>query len=99
DVVYEFTEEGGMQMVIAHYAPSSAAEVFHQIVQSLGQPTSGAVPDDADLAHVEASWTLPGGGAVTFSGRNRRLTIMGPRGDTLRPDIRLRETNPTSDEQ
>ena len=90
DVVYEFAERAGMQMVIAHFAPSSTADVYKQLQDTLGAPTSaGAATNDA--ASVEASWQLPDGGSVLFSGPSHRLVLIGKDGGSLTPDIRLRD--------
>jgi hypothetical protein len=90
DVVYEFSEKSGMQMVIAHFAPSAGADVYQQLQTTLGAPSSaGATTPDA--TSVEASWQLPDGGSVLFSGPSHRLVLIGKDGGSLKTDVRLRD--------
>jgi hypothetical protein len=90
DVIYEFAEPSGMQMVIAHFTPSSSADVYKELQTTLGAPSSaGATTPDA--ANVEASWQMPDGGSVLFSGHSHRLVLIGKDGGSLKTDIRLRD--------
>ncbi len=90
DVVYEFAERSGMQMVIAHFAPSATADVYQQLQTTLGAPSSaGAAVEGA--ANVEASWQLPDGSSVLFSGPFHRVVLLGKDGASLAVDIRLRD--------
>jgi hypothetical protein len=90
DVIYEFAEPGGMQMVIAHFAPPSAADVYKQLQDTLGAPSSAGA-NVPDASSVEASWQMPDGGSVLFSGRAHRLVLIGKDGSSLKTDIRLRD--------
>jgi hypothetical protein len=90
DVIYEFAEGSGMQMVIAHFAPSQSADVYKQLQTTLGAPSSAGAPLEG-AASVEASWQLPDGGSVLFSGPAHRLVLLGKAGGSLKPDIRLRD--------
>lgn len=90
DVVYEFTEQGGMQLVIAHFPPSEGSEVYQQLESALGAPSSsGAIREG--VASLEASWKLPDGGTVRYSGPHHRLVLVGKQGASLEVDIRLRD--------
>lgn len=90
DVVYEFAEKSGMQMVIAHFVPSASADVYQQLQTTLGAPSSaGAASDGA--ANGEASWQLADGGSVLFSARLHRIVLLGKDGGSLKDDIRLRD--------
>lgn len=91
DVVYEFAEGAGMQMVVAHFVPSQSAAVYQQLQTTLGPP-AGADKSGADAASAEASWQLPDGGSVMFSGPLHRLALIGKTGGPLKEDIRLRDT-------
>ena len=90
DVIYEFAETSGMQMVIAHFAPASAADVYKQLQDTLGAPSSAGA-NIPDASSVEASWQMPDGGSVQFSGRAHRLVLIGKDGSSLKTDIRLRD--------
>lgn len=89
-VIYEFND-AGMQLAIAHFTPSSAADVLKQLTQALGEPFSSGGTDPSDPSTVHASWALPNGETVDFSGHAHRLTLIGPRGESLKEDVRLRE--------
>jgi len=90
-VIYEFTEEGGMQLVMAKFSASSTEAVFRQLHRALGaansvKPRGGA----SDPQAVLAWWQLGGGGQVRFSGRRRVVVMLGPEGAALTHDIELR---------
>ncbi len=89
-VIYEFND-AGMQLAIAHFTPSSAGDVLKQLTQSLGEPSSSGGTDPSDPSTVHASWAFPNGETVDFSGPAHRLTLIGPLGETLKQDVRLRE--------
>jgi hypothetical protein len=93
DVIFEFVENSGMQMVIAHFAPSSSTAVYQQLQNSFGPPSSSGGLNPSDASTVEASWQMANGSAVVFSGPYHRLTLIGRNGGTLKPDIRLRDTD------
>ena len=90
DVIYEFTDGSGLQMVIEHFPASESADVYQQLQTTLGAPSSaGAIHEG--IASLEASWKLPDGGSVQFSGPFRRLVLLGKDGASLKVDIRLRD--------
>jgi hypothetical protein len=90
NVTYEFAEGSGMQMVYAHFAASQSADVYQQLQTSLGAPSSADGTGEGP-ARVEASWQLPDGSSVFFSGPLHRLVLLGSGGGTLKPDIALRD--------
>lgn len=89
-VTYEFTAGGGMQLVLARFNPTWAADVYRQLEQSMGKPSksNGVAADDA--SKLQASWQVPAGESVTFSGPAHSIVILGPSGESLQDDIRLR---------
>jgi len=93
DVIFEFAENSGMQMAIAHFAPSSSAAVYQQLQNSFGPPSSSGGLNPSDASTVEASWQMVNGSAIVFSGPNHRMTLIGKDGAALKPDIRLRDTD------
>ncbi len=90
DVVYEFTDQSGMQMVIAHFPPSEGSEVYQQLESALGAPSSTGTIHEG-VASLEASWKLPNGGRVQYSGPFHRVVLIGKEGASLEVDIRLRD--------
>jgi hypothetical protein len=90
DVIYEFSPASGMQLVIAHFAPSAGPDVYQQLQSTLGAPssttalTAGPVPADA-------SWRRSDGTRVLFSRGYHRLVLIGKDGGALETDIRLRD--------
>jgi hypothetical protein len=93
DVTFEFVEHSGMQMAIAHFPASSSAQVYQQLQNSFGPPTSGGGLNLGDASTIDASWQMANGTAVLFSGPFHRLTLIGRDGGSLKPDIRLRDTD------
>lgn len=93
-VVYEFNDSG-MQLAIARFSPADASDVLKQLTNSLGTPTSSGGTDVSDASTVHATWTMPGGETVDFSGPSHRLTLVGPRGSALEPDVQLRDLGET----
>ena len=92
-VIFEFTEDSGMQLVIAHFTPSSTGEVYQQFKSALGEPSSSGGTNAADPSTVAASWQLAKGDMVSFNGPARSLVMLGAMGQELKQDIELRETN------
>ncbi len=88
-VVYEFSESNGMQLVFATFAPSWSGDVFRQLQQILGTPlkTNG----ETDPSRVKASWQGKSGEFLTYDGPGHCFAIVGPKGDSLRADVALRE--------
>lgn len=90
DVIYEFAGNSGMQMVIAHFEPSAGSDVYQELQQRLGAPSFSGVTVEGS-ASAEASWRLPDGSRVLFSGPYHRLVLIGKDGNSLETDIRLRD--------
>ncbi len=90
DVIYEFSLASGMQLVIAHFIPSASADLYQQLQSDLGAPSSlTAPPDRPDRG--EASWHLPSGTRVMYSGPYYRMVLIGKDGGELEADVRLRD--------
>jgi hypothetical protein len=90
DVIFEFAEGAGMQMAIAHFAPSANADVLQQLQTTLGAPSSTGGSSEG-TANVDAVWQLSDGSRVLFSGEFHRLALLGKEGKSLEVDIRLRD--------
>ncbi len=88
-VVYEFSERNGMQLVFATFAPSWSGDVYRQLQQILGTPLKSN--GETDPAKVKASWQGKSGEFLTYDGPEHCFAIVGPKGDSLRADIALRE--------
>jgi hypothetical protein len=98
-VVFEFTDNTGMQMAVAEFAPEDGAAVLSQLKRALGEPAAlrsgasgsstaaGVHPGDDDLI---ASWDLPHNEKVTFNGPNQQVEMLGPAGSPLRHDLVMR---------
>ncbi len=89
-VVFEFSSESGMQLAFAKFAPASSDEVLARLKGSFGAPDSlreGQTPGSQSL---EATWELPRGERISFSGAQRVVVLLGPGGAGLRRDIRPR---------
>jgi hypothetical protein len=93
DVIFEFAENSGMQMAIAHFPQSSSGAVYQQLQSSFGPPSSSGGLNPSDASTIDASWQMVNGSAVLFSGPYHRLTLIGRDGGTLKPDIPLRDTD------
>ena len=91
DVIYEFDEKAGMQLVIAHFTPSSAAAAYQELQNTLGPPTSTGSINVSDISAVDATWQLGNSVSVNFNGAFNRLSLIGPSGTPLMKDIRLRD--------
>jgi hypothetical protein len=92
DVIYEFAEKSGMQMVIVHFAPSATADVYQRLQSNLGAPSPAGSETDAERpSSAEASWRLSDGSRVLFSGPHHRLVLIGKDGGALETDIHLRD--------
>lgn len=101
-VVFEFTDNTGMQMAVAGFAPGDGAEVLGQLKRALGEPAAlrsgasgssassvqpGAQPAADDMI---ASWDLPHNEKVTFNGPSQQVEMLGPAGAPLRHDLVMR---------
>lgn len=89
-MVFEFGDGTGMQLAIAHFAPSAKADVYQQLEARLGAPSSTSASSEA-AGNVEASWQLSDGSKVLFSGQFHRLVLLGKEGRSLEVDIGLRD--------
>ena len=87
-VIFEFADRDGMQLIIAHFKASSAATLYDQLTKRLGPPASNA--GGADTPPTQASWLLTNQVEVNFNGADNSLAIVGPKGGLLKPDIKLR---------
>jgi hypothetical protein len=85
-VIYEFADKSGMQLVIAKFDPSRTDAVRHWIIDRVASVT----PAHPAQASGVSTWTTLDGEIVIL------LTIIGPKGLRLRPDIKLRELNARS---
>jgi hypothetical protein len=90
DVIYEFTQASGMQLVVAHFVPSAGADVYQQLQSALGAPSSTAASTDSQVP-ADASWRLSDGTRVLFSRPYHRVVLIGKDGGALETDIRLRD--------
>lgn len=88
-VIFEFTHDHGMQMVLARFAPGSADLLLEELHKTLGTPNSSN--ESATPEQSEASWDTAGGVRVNFIGPRRRLIMLGPYGKSLQSDIELRD--------
>lgn len=99
-VVFEFTDNTGMQMAIAEFAPGDGAAVLGQLKHALGEPAalrssaggSTAPGVQAGADDMVASWDLPHNEKVTFNGPNQQVEMLGPAGSPLRHDLVERRT-------
>jgi hypothetical protein len=101
-VVFEFTDNTGMQMAIAEFAPGDGAGVLSQLKRALGEPaalrsgTAGsnahAAPTGVNLGADDmiANWDLPHNEKVTFNGPSQQVEMLGPAGSPLRHDLVMR---------
>ena len=89
-VVFEFLwHGGGMQLVMARFAPSYGTGIAADFTQRLGTP--GLSESTGPHHGVEAQWHLPDGTNISLNTAIGRLVIVGPSGKILSDDIRMRE--------
>jgi len=91
DVIYEFQQNVGMQMVIAHFEPSAGTDLFQQLQTTLGPPVSASSGSEGSASGANAAWRLSDGSRVIFDGPFHRLVLIGKNGGSLETDIRLRD--------
>lgn len=91
DVIYEFDGLKGMQVVFAHFAPSSTDAVLERLRRLLGEPTQHTLTLDQRME--EAMWLTPSGEEIHFYRTHHLLTVVGPDGAKLRKDVELRLEN------
>lgn len=101
-VVFEFTDNTGMQMAIAEFAPGDGPAVLSQLKRALGEPAalrSGTAGSSAQVAppgahlgadDMIANWDLPHNEKVTFNGPSQQVEMLGPAGSPLRHDLVMR---------
>lgn len=92
-VLYEFTPEDGMQMVLARFTPDSSALVFARLKRLLGAPSRQLAADSADDVPRLALWSSPEGGQVRFDGVRRLLIVRNQASKALSQDLALRFQN------
>ena len=86
-VKYEFTTYSGMQLVMARFTADSSAKVLGKLVQAIGPPTRQSNLKGSSPIDTEASWELPHGERVIFSGPRRFVAVLGPGGSVLKHDL------------
>lgn len=86
-VKYEFATYSGMQLVAAWFTADSSGKVLGKLVQAIGPPTRQSNLKGSSPVDTEASWELPHGERVIFSGPRRFVAVLGPGGSTLKHDI------------
>jgi hypothetical protein len=92
-VVFEFTDNMGMQLAVAEFAPEAGAAVLSQLKRALGEPValrSSAGAAGSGVDSLVASWDLPHDERVTFNGPAQQVEMLGPAGSPLRHDLALR---------
>ena len=93
-VIYEFAYKTGMQLVMASFNPTQAGAIHHWIAEEIVPPSlsggSGAASSGI------STWTTLNGETVILNAQSHWLAILGPKGQPLRPDIKLRELNARS---
>lgn len=92
-VLYEFTPQDGMQMVLARFTPDSSALVFARLKRVLGAPSRQLGADSADDVPRLALWSSPGGGQVRFDGARQLLIVRNQASKALSQDLVLRFQN------
>ncbi len=90
-IVYEFAHGSGMQLAYATFSRDSRHVMFDDLRHHLGPPTSISRGTDHEHGPAAASWILPSGETVAYNREADRLVILGPKGSSLKADIRLRE--------
>jgi len=92
-VLYEFTPEDGMQMVLASFTSDSSSVVFTRLKKILGAPSRELGADGADDVPRLALWPNRDGGQVRFDGRRRLLIVRNMASKALTQDLSLRLEN------
>ena len=92
-VLYEFTPQDGMQMVLARFTPDSSALVFARLKRVLGAPSRQLGADSSDDVPRLALWSSPEGGQVRFDGARRLLIVRNQASKALSQDLALRFQN------
>jgi hypothetical protein len=87
-VVYEFTNNHGMQMVIAQFLAGSGDLILDDLRKTLGAPDTSSDTDSTDGPSL--IWHTASGVNVQFDGPKRQLILLGPYGKSLEGDINLR---------
>jgi hypothetical protein len=87
-VVYEFTEDHGMQLVIAEFSDGSGDLILDDLRKTLGAPDASSGSDSTQGPSL--IWHTVSGVNVQFDGPMRQLIMLGPDGKSLEGDISLR---------
>ncbi len=89
-VVFEFTDNMGMQLAIASFSASDGDRVLAQLTKAFGTPThQRSGPGNGSNALI-AVWELPHTERVTFDGPALEVEMLGPAGSTLKHDLAVR---------
>ena len=91
DVVYEFSGEHGMQVVIARFTPSADDAVLERLRRLLGEPTQHTLTIDQKMA--EAVWRPQGGEEVRYDRYRHLLSVVGTENGKFKDDVQLRLEN------
>ncbi len=87
-VIYEFTPDHGMQLVVARFTPDSRDQILQELHKTLGSPNR---PDDSGSAEASsATWATANGATIRFDWPGRQLVLVGPHGLSLEEDVTLR---------
>ncbi|HLH76012.1 MAG TPA: hypothetical protein VKV28_04310 [Candidatus Binataceae bacterium] len=92
-VLYEFTPQDGMQMVLASFTADSSALVFTRLKKILGSPSRELGGSGADDVPRLALWPNRDGGQVRFDGRRQLLIVRNQASKALAQDLSLRLEN------
>lgn len=90
-ILYEFAHGSGMQLAYATFSRDSRRAMFDDLRHHLGPPSSISRGTGDEHGPATASWILPSGEMVAYNREADRLVILGPKGSSLKADIRLRE--------
>jgi hypothetical protein len=93
-IIYEFAYKAGMQLVMAEFDASRTRAVHGWIVEQVGAPMRSGGPR-AEASGISI-WTTLDRKTVILNADSHWLAIIGPKGERLRPDIKLRELNARS---
>jgi len=87
-VIYEFTSDHGMQLVVARFTPDSRDQVLQELHKTLGSPNTSTESSSAEAP--SATWTTADGARIKFDWPGRQLVLVGPYGQSLEREVALR---------